>query len=92
MASITLKSIPDGLLEKLRARASADRRSLTQQILFLLEQALSEHPGDTADGQAAAQIAAWQELGGQWVSDRSAEEEIADIYAARTPGREVGEL
>ncbi|MEZ4701727.1 MAG: hypothetical protein R2834_15420 [Rhodothermales bacterium] len=42
MASLTIKSIPDTLLEQLRRLAEQERRSLNQQAILLLEQALSE--------------------------------------------------
>jgi len=39
--------------------------------------------------EAEAQDRTWSRLPGRWVSDRPAEEEIREIYAARTGGREV---
>lgn len=42
MASLTLKNIPDELLQRLRARAQRERRSLTGEILHLLETAEPE--------------------------------------------------
>ena len=42
MASLTLKNIPDELLQRLRARAERERRSLTGEILHLLETAVPE--------------------------------------------------
>lgn len=38
MASITFKNVPDDLLESLRLRAERNRRSLTKEVLYLLEQ------------------------------------------------------
>lgn len=40
MPSLTLKSIPETLLEQLRSLAEKERRSLNQQTILLLEQAL----------------------------------------------------
>jgi len=40
MASLTLKNIPDDLLERLRERAVRHRRSLTGEILTLLDAAV----------------------------------------------------
>lgn len=40
MASLTLKGIPEELLEELRADAERERRSLNQQAIYMLEQAL----------------------------------------------------
>ena len=44
MAALTLKGIPDELMERLRELADAERRSLNQQAILLLEQALVEWP------------------------------------------------
>lgn len=40
MASLTIKSIPDDVLEDLRKRAERHRRSLNSEVLHLLEQSL----------------------------------------------------
>ena len=40
MASLTLKGLPDRLLERLRDRAKTERRSLNQQVIRMLEEAL----------------------------------------------------
>ncbi|MDP2270415.1 MAG: hypothetical protein Q8K32_06745 [Archangium sp.] len=40
MSTLTLKQVPDSLLERLRAAAHRERRSANQQALYLLEQAL----------------------------------------------------
>ena len=42
MASLTLKGIPDEVMARLRERAEAERRSLNQQAIWLLETALEE--------------------------------------------------
>ena len=39
--------------------------------------------------RAARQLAALRAVAGKWEDDRSAEEIIAEIEGARTPGREV---
>ena len=40
MASLTLKGIPEPLMERLRRLAEQERRSLNQQAIRLLEQSL----------------------------------------------------
>jgi plasmid stability protein len=40
MASLTLKNLPEELLRSLREAAEKDRRSLTQEIIYLLDTAL----------------------------------------------------
>lgn len=90
MASLTLKNIPDPLLERLRERAESDRRSLTQEILFLLEEALQRAGGRArAETEAQAQADAWARLAGRWRSDRDKDAEIDEILGSRTRGREV---
>lgn len=42
MASLTLKGIPDNVMARLREQAEAERRSLNQQAIRLLETALDE--------------------------------------------------
>ena len=45
MASLTIKGIPDEVLEALRARAERERRSLNQQAIYVLEEALLSRHG-----------------------------------------------
>lgn len=90
MASLTLKGIPDELLEALRDIAEAERRSLTQEAIRMLEESVAARTNEAALSSAAKRQAdAWRQLAGRWKSDRSDDEEVADIYDARTPGREV---
>ncbi len=87
MASLTLKEIPPDLLDRLRALAARERRSLAQQILVLVESGLAR--AEPVEPRAAAQIAAWRTLAGTWVSDRPFADEVADLRDARTGGRDV---
>jgi hypothetical protein len=88
MASFTIKGIPDRLLQRLRERARDERRSLTQQVIVLLERGLERDATAPAD-QVAEQVAAWRRLAGSWDSDETAEEEARRVYDARTAGRDV---
>ncbi len=91
MASMTLKNIPDSLLDRLRERAAADRRSVSQEMIHLLARSLETVPDADPDAPTAAhtQAAAWARLAGRWQSDQSVEDEIREILAARTVGRNV---
>ena len=42
MTSLTLKGIPDAVMERLRALAQKQRRSLNQQAILILERALAD--------------------------------------------------
>ena len=92
MASVTIKDIPEELLERLRARAAADQRSMAKEIVYLLDQAMSESPAPDVSAlarEAQTQADAWSRLAGRWRSDRSVAEEVQDLYASRSTGREV---
>jgi len=90
MASLTLKGLPDELLDKLREIADEERRSLTQEAILMLEESVRvrterKQRGDTSTRQADA----WRKLAGRWKSERTVDEEIEEIYEARTSGRQV---
>lgn len=87
MSSITLKDVPEQLLVRLRAAAAQERRSLNQEALVLIEDGLDAR--ETAEERAHRQLEAWRALAGTWVSDRAIDAEVADLYAARTPGRDI---
>jgi len=83
MPTLTIRDLPPNVLERLRRRATEERRSLNQEAIHLLDLALR-----TEMFSPAAQVEAWLRLG-RWKSSRSAKQEIAEIYAARTLGRPV---
>lgn len=44
MSALTLKGIPEDVMDRLRALAETERRSLNQQAILLLERAVAEQP------------------------------------------------
>lgn len=42
MATLNIKNLPDALYRKLRARARRERRSISQEVTRILEQAVHE--------------------------------------------------
>lgn len=92
MASITVKNIPEYLLDRVRKLAAKEHRSLNKEFLHLIELALRGErtgSGDRIREQAEAQTGAWSELAGQWQSDLDKVAETEAIYAARSTGRPV---
>lgn len=87
MSSLTLKDIPEDLLRLLRAAAERDRRSLTQEILHLLEEAVRAR--ESPERAARAQVAAWRKLSGRWKSDVDEATEIERVVGKRSAGRRV---
>jgi hypothetical protein len=73
-------------------RAAADKRSMTKEIIYLLEVALTglnEEDRERQLQEAESQAEAWLRLAGQWDSEQTAEDEIKAIYESRTRGRQV---
>ena len=89
MSSLTLKNLPDDLLHALREAAERDRRSLTQEIIHLLDVALRNERSSGRAAGAEAQVAAWRKLAGKWESTVDQATEADRIIARRTKGREV---
>lgn len=92
MASITIKGIPDRLLARLRKRAATEKRSMNKEIIRLLDLNLPAertHPAERHRALAVAQAEAWSRLAGRWISDVPIEDEVGDIYSARSGGRGI---
>jgi plasmid stability protein len=93
MACITVRSIPDEIMERLRALAAVERRSLNGEILMLIEAGLeretTETPRRTKAVSSAVQTRLWEDLCGRWSDKRGWEEISADILSHRTIGRKV---
>ena len=91
MSSLTLKNLPDDLLSALRVAAESDRRSLTKEIIHLLDSALrgrAERPARPS-ADVEAQLSAWRKLAGKWESDVDRATEAERLMKRRTSGREV---
>jgi plasmid stability protein len=89
MASITLKNLPNDLLQALRKIAERDRRSMSQEIVHLLEAALGRRPKSPTPPAMEAQLNAWRKLAGKWESRADDEIEAGRVPERRSPGRKV---
>lgn len=90
MVNLTLRNIPEHLLERIRSLSIAERRSLNNEILVLLERALREYTAEIDDDIFnEVQVDLWSKLAGKWEDPRSTDETIAEIINNRSPGREV---
>ena len=91
MSSLTLKNVPEDLMEALREAAAGDRRSLNQEILHLLTAALGRRaePPAVPSSRVQEQLRAWRKLAGKWKSDLSPSEEARRLRRSRSSGREV---
>jgi hypothetical protein len=93
MSTLTIKKFPDPLLSELKKKAGASRRSLTQEVLARLEASVLDNDTpssrNTSYSEAEHQTDAWKAISGKWKSDLTVEEEIKQLYQARTRGRKV---
>ena len=93
MANLTVRNIPDELLNKIRLLAILEKRSLNSEILMVLEKGVSKESDSAkyAKYQLSndTQIKLWQNLCGRWKDSRSAAEIISDIIGSRSQGRRV---
>ena len=93
MTNITVRNIPDELLDKLRTLSTLGKRSLNSEILMALEKGLyreSEYATNFKNYLSKdTQIKIWQNLCGRWEDSRSTAEIISDIVESRSEGRSV---
>jgi len=81
MATLTLKNFPDALYAELKTRAAQHRRSLNQQAILCLEQALATTPSPEVVARRLADLKkSRSRLTGIYLTDE-------DIAAARSAGR-----
>ena len=81
MSTLQVKGIDDGLYRALAARAAQDNRSISQEVVTIIQEFLNKPAGDPR--QATEQFLA---LAGAWEDERSAEQVIADIRRSRRRG------
>ncbi|HBM16317.1 MAG TPA: hypothetical protein DD381_08270 [Lentisphaeria bacterium] len=94
MPSLTVRNIPDGLLDRIRILSIHERRSINNEVLAILEkgvesQIVTELNKPQSILSKSTQIDLWKDLCGKWTDDRKTDEIIEDIYNARTKGRDV---
>lgn len=93
MANITIRNIPDSVLEKIRTLSSIERRSINSELLLIIETGLNEETKRKGNTEnilpKETQLEIWNKLIGKWEDERSSNEIIKDIYERRTSGRKI---
>ena len=91
MPSLTLRNIPEVLLESLRILSERERRSLNNELLVVIEEGLAAKSERIEAAPLGPEIQAdlWLDLCGKWLDDRTTNEIIVDIRSSRSGGREV---
>jgi predicted CopG family antitoxin len=86
MANLQIKNIQDDLYEEIKKLASAENRSVSQQVLFLVREYLAKRKHLTA-AKSPAQVLL--ELSGSWEDDKNAEQIVKEIKSARKSSRKL---
>ena len=93
MKSITVRNLPDEILERLKILSVLEKRSLNNEILIVLEKGLAKELEFKTNFKnhisKETQTKIWQNLSGQWKDNRSTDEIIRDIIDSRSKGRSV---
>jgi plasmid stability protein len=93
VANVTVRNIPDEVLNKIRLLSILEKRSVNSEILMVLEKGLSKESDSVnyIKNQLSndTQIKLWQNLCGRWKDSRSTAEIISDIIGSRSQGRRV---
>ena len=80
MAILQIKGIDDALYARLRQMAAADHRSISQEVLHLVEEYLRRQEDRPVTATSARALLA---LAGSWDDERGADEIGAAVRAAR---------
>ena len=83
MATLQVRSIDERLYGALGRRAEMDHRSISQEVVAILNDHLAS-PARTSHGAATD---AFLELAGSWTDERAADAIIAEIRQARKTSR-----
>jgi plasmid stability protein len=79
MAMLQVRDMDDRLYERLRFAAKNDNRSISQQVITILQNYFTSVPVKTKNATEE-----FLKLAGSWEDSRSTSEIIDDIYESRT--------
>ena len=78
MAMLQVRDMDDRLYEKLKFSAKLDNRSISQQVITILQDYFTSVPVKSKNATEE-----FLKLAGSWEDSRSTEEIIDDVYASR---------
>ena len=93
MPNITIRNIPEEIMQKIRRLSKIDKRSINNEILLLFEKTLDNKILLKNDSHNfisnTTQINMWQRLCGKWKDSRTTRKIIKDIISKRSEGRKI---
>ncbi|TGK05347.1 antitoxin [Leptospira langatensis] len=79
MANLQVRDMDDRLYEALKRRAELEHRSISQEVVLLIENYLAQ---DTKGSEQKTM--GFLELSGSWIDDRTPEKIVKEIRSSRT--------
>ena len=89
MKSITVRNIPDEILEAVKLLSVKERRSLNNELIVIMENGLNSIHSSSSPLKTELKEDPWKDIAGKWKDKRSTAEIIDDIYSSRTIGRDI---
>ena len=91
MVNITVRNIPNDIINKIKILSKLEKRSINNEILIILEKGLSNISTMKPQNKInkTTQLDIWNDLCGEWKDKRKTEEIINDIISNRSIGRSV---
>ncbi|MGA1824195.1 MAG: FitA-like ribbon-helix-helix domain-containing protein [bacterium] len=93
MKTITIRNIPEDIINKIKLFSKLEKRSLNNEILIILEKGISKEIVEINTKKKMisnqTQIDIWKNLSGKWEDTRTSKEIIEDIVTKRSQGRNV---
>lgn len=88
MANLQIKGIDEEIYNEIKKLAAAEKRSVSQQVLYLVRDYLAKKPAlDTARSPSEVLLG----LHGSWQDEREADEIIGRIKAARRNSKRLSD-
>lgn len=93
MPNVTIRDIPEDILNKIKVLSQKERRSINNELLLIIEYGLRHYMRDKTNVNnnisKDTQLSIWSNLSGKWEDTRETDEIIGDIYKNRTKGRNI---
>jgi len=98
MKTVTVRNIPENVINTIRVLSKSERRSINNEFLVLIETGINTVLSSLSDNKMIShlesadsekQLRAWEEIAGKWEDSRDTSEIIRDIVDSRSEGREV---